>query len=278
VRYFSGISALLAVLSLGACTPQAGIVQSKERPKRIVSLDYCADQYVLKLANRSDILALSPDATRAFSYMRNQARGLPTVRATAEDVLALKPDLIVRTYGGGPQAEAFFQRAGVAVHQIGWGEDFDTVRTNVTAAATALGQQDMGAKVIAAFDLGLATIQKSPPKTALYLTPSGVTSGSGSMVDTMIGAAGLTNFQTQAGWNPIDLEALVAKQPAMIARARFGAGTEMLDQWSVMRHPRLQRLVKDLPVAEFDGATTSCTGWFALDGIAAMAQTGRDTP
>ena len=79
---------------------------------RIVSLDFCADQYVLKLADREQILAVSPDAVREFSYMRETAQGLPTVRSVAEDVLILKPDLVVRSYGGGPKAGDFFERAG----------------------------------------------------------------------------------------------------------------------------------------------------------------------
>ncbi|MCA8893462.1 MAG: ABC transporter substrate-binding protein, partial [Hyphomonas sp.] len=71
-----------------------------------VSLDYCADQYVLKLADREQILAISPDGDKEFSYMHEAAEDVPTVRPVAEDVLVLKPDLVVRAYGGGPNAEA----------------------------------------------------------------------------------------------------------------------------------------------------------------------------
>jgi iron complex transport system substrate-binding protein len=264
-----------AMVLLTGCSPQTIPQETKKRAMRIVSLDYCADQYVLKLADRGDIAALSPDATRAFSYMREEAQGLRQVRPTGEDVLALKPDLIIRTYGGGPEGEAFFKRAGVRVHQIGWGDDFEAVRTNVTAAATAMGQQDRGEHIVAAFDHDLAAITKSPPQSALYLTPSGVTSGPGSMIDAMMGAAGLNNFQTKAGWHPINLEGLIFKQPNIIARVQFGPTSDSLDPWSVVRHPRLQKLVEAVPTAHFDGATTSCTGWFVLDGIKAMAGTGR---
>ena len=271
--------ALIGCLAfLCACGQTPTRHDAQTRPNRIVSLDYCADQFVLKLANRADIAALSVDATRSFSYLREQATGLPRVRASAEDVLALKPDLIVRSYGGGPQAAAFFARAGIKVHQIGWGDDFDAVRSNVMDAATALGQGARGQDVVAAFDQRLANMPKAKGQAALYLTPSGVTSGRGSMIDKMIVAAGLSNFQQKAGWHPIDLESLLLRQPDMIARAHFGAHTDSLDQWSVMRHPQVRRLTQDLPVANFDGATTSCGGWFVLDAVSAMAHVGKNLP
>ena len=111
------LRALIFAGLLAACTgerplPQADLPAS---PMRIVSLDFCADQYVLKLADRENILALSPEATMTHSYLREAAKGVPTVRPFAEDALALAPDLIVRSYGGGPNAERFFEQAGICL-------------------------------------------------------------------------------------------------------------------------------------------------------------------
>ncbi|MBT7370287.1 MAG: ABC transporter substrate-binding protein, partial [Gammaproteobacteria bacterium] len=92
-----------------------GILPAKtvETAAAVVSLDYCADQYVLKLLSADRIKALSPDAVREFSYMRQAALDHPSVKPTAEEVIARKPDLIVRTYGGGPNASHFFKRLGI---------------------------------------------------------------------------------------------------------------------------------------------------------------------
>ena len=70
------LAALACLLSACAQVAERGA----DAPRRIVSLDYCADQYVLKFADREDILALSPDAGKRFSYMRAAAEGIPTVR------------------------------------------------------------------------------------------------------------------------------------------------------------------------------------------------------
>ena len=105
----SRLIVLILALVLAACGQGLEPTASpSDRPMRIVSLDFCSDQYVLKLADRAQILALSPDAGREFSFMREAAAGLPTVRPVAEDVLILQPDLVIRSYGGGPKAGVFF--------------------------------------------------------------------------------------------------------------------------------------------------------------------------
>ena len=277
VRVFNGLALGLMMLVLGCTAPQTPTVSrhKSDRPKRIVSLDYCADQFVLKLADRQDILALSPDATREFSYLRRQAVGIQQVRPTAEDVLALQPDLIVRSYGGGPTASAFFERAGVKVHQIGWGNDFEAVRQNVREAAQALGQAPRGTIVIAEFDRRLDSIKPAPNVTTLYMTSGGVTTGTGSMIDLMMTRAGLKNFQQGAGWNPLPLERLVSDKPDMIATAFFGAFDLTLNNWSSSRHYVAQEVMRTVPVAALDGSTTACAGWFVMDGVETLARSGR---
>ncbi|MEL7231178.1 MAG: ABC transporter substrate-binding protein, partial [Pseudomonadota bacterium] len=153
---------------------------SGDRPLRIVSLDYCADQYVLKLADREQILAISPDADEAFSYMRDVAIGMPTVRPIAEDVLILKPDLVVRSYGGGPNAEAFFERAGIPVLQVGWASNIDSeemgsIPSLIQHMADGLGHTERGDALVAEFRNRLSALQaRSSDQKALYMTPGGV--------------------------------------------------------------------------------------------------------
>ncbi|MEL6363128.1 MAG: ABC transporter substrate-binding protein, partial [Pseudomonadota bacterium] len=157
-------------------TPHEGAV---ERPRRIVSLDYCADQYVLKLADREQILAISPDAVKTFSYMRDEAVGVPTVRPIAEDVLILKPDLVVRSYGGGPNAAAFFERAGVPVLQVGWasnvdGEEMGSIPNLIQHMADGLGQGERGEALVAEFRDRLSAITaRDDGRLAMYMTPAG---------------------------------------------------------------------------------------------------------
>lgn len=290
---------------------------------RIVSLDYCADQYVLKLVGRDRILALSPDASRDFSYMRAAAKGMPKVAPRAEDVLVLKPDLVVRSYGGGADAGAFFARAGVPVLQLGYAEDLAGVRRVLLETAAGLGEDARGEQVARDMDKRVAALASatadpfvpspSPlpggvaqdnlqPKaeveararhrsrmrpstslgnaanidigirpTLLYATPGGVTSGPGSLIHELIEVAGYTNFQSDAGWQPLPLERLAYEQPDRVAMAWFGKRNYNPDQWSAARHP-LMRGASTQPPIGLEGAWTACGGWFVLDAAEAMAR------
>ncbi len=269
------VAALAAASLLSACTaPPAATGQ----PLRIVSLDYCADQFVLKFADPDAIVALSPDAAKPFSYLRAHAAGHATVRPSAEEVLALEPDLVVRSYGGGPALQAALERAGVRVHQIGWGDGFDAIRTNMRAAATAVGQPARGDAAVAAFDARLSAVVPAESVSALYVTAGGVTSGPDGMVGALFSAAGLSNFQTRPGWNPLPVERLALEQPRITATAFFDGAVRGQDFWSSARHPIVTRTVASRPQAELDGATVSCGGWFVADAVETLAAAGRAAP
>lgn len=274
-------SALTAIgsLLLTACLPGNAVtpepLTTPERAMRIVSLDYCADQYVLKLAGRERILALSPDATRDFSYMRKAARNLPKVAPRAEDVMILRPDLVVRSYGGGADAAAFFARAGVPVLQLGYAADLAGVRAVLLETADALGEPQRGARLAAEMDRRIAALTRASPAasrapTLLYATPGGVTSGPGSLVHELITAAGYRNFQSAPGWQALPLERLAYTRPDTLAMAWFGRRDYNPDQWSAARHPLMRRASAGAPVG-LEGAWTACGGWFVLDAAEAMA-------
>ena len=268
------ILAALVCLLLCACSQVAE--RGADAPRRIVSLDYCADQYVLKFADREDILALSPDAGKRFSYMRAAAEGIPTVRPRTADVLALQPDLVVRTYGGGHDIADFMKEPGVPVVQIGFPQSIAEGRDEVLRVGTELGKPDEAEKLVADMDRRLKALaeRSGPQREVLYMTPAGVTAGEGTLVHELFVAAGLENFQDRPGWNPLPLERLAYERPDLIAAAFFESQTNHVDNWSAARHPVAQAQLLELPVVPLEGAWTSCGGWFLIDAVEALAQAG----
>ena len=268
---FRAILAAAASLSLLACAQAAE--RKADAPRRIVSLDYCADQYVLKFADREDILALSPDAEKRYSYMRAEAAGIPTVRPRTADVLVLQPDLVVRTYGGGHDIANFMEKPGVPVLQIGFPQTLAEVREEVLRAGIALGKPEKARELVADMDRRLETLARRgmPRKTVLYMTPAGVTTGEGTLVHELFEAAGIENFQTQPGWNPLPLERLAYERPDMVAASFFESETNHVDNWSAARHPVARAQLRELPVVPLEGAWTACGGWFVLDAVEALA-------
>jgi iron complex transport system substrate-binding protein len=274
-RLLTGLAALL----LAACRPVEvpPAPAGAERPQRIVSLDYCADQYLLKLADREQILALSPEAVKGYSYMRDSAAALPAVRPVAEDVLMLKPDLVLRSYGGGADAAAFFERAGVPVLQMGWVSSIDgdgkgSITGLIHQLADGLGQSQRGHALVAQLRARMAALNAdSRAATALYMTPGGVTTGPGSLLHEMLTAAGLTNFQSEPGWHPLPLERLAYEQPDLLAVAFFESLANQMFAWSAARHPVVRDQLEEPGVVPLQGAWTACGGWFLLDAVEALA-------
>ena len=241
---------------------------------RIISLDFCADQYLLALADKQAIAGLSVDATKSFSYLREEAKGFPQIRPRAEDILLQKPDAVIRTYGGGPRIGEFLERTGINVIQIDYANDLAGIRSNILKTATALQQDARGVALVEQMDARLAAVEarkaKNDNKAILYLTSKGAVAGRGTMVDELINHAGLSNFEHKQGWGEISLEALAYKQPSMIAAGFFDGDDAQTDQWSPARHPLARRALSDADVIPIPGALTACGGWFTLDAIEAM--------
>lgn len=107
------------------------------------------------------------------------------------------------------------------------------------------------------------------PQNALYVTPGGVTTGPGGLINDMLSAAGYQNFVTDAGWQALPLERLVKEQPDKYVYAQFSGAS---GQWSAARHPLLREAMASGEVAEIEGAMTACGGWFLMDAVEAIAE------
>ncbi|MEO1042434.1 MAG: ABC transporter substrate-binding protein [Pseudomonadota bacterium] len=266
-------AAILLPVLLSSCGDNPANIQKSESPTRIMSLDYCADQYVLKFADRQHILALSPHATADFSYMRDSAVGLPTIRPVAENILIMNPDLVVRTYGGGPNVTAFLERAGIPVLNVGWTNTIDDVVINIERLSSALGSAEEGRATIADMRQRLDRARLSEQSvTTLYMTPAGVTTGPGSLVHELITAAGLSNFQDEPGWRSLPLERLAYEKPDLVAAAFFGTLTNHPDAWSPSNHPVAQAQMTNSDLVPIEGAWTACGGWFLVDAVEALSE------
>lgn len=251
---------------LAACGGEVPVPQPPARPERIVSLDHCADQFALTFAPREHVLAVSPGAARDFSAVREAARGVPTVPPDIEDVLLLEPDLVVRAYGGGADAAAALRRAGIPVIEIGWSATLDDAADTVARVGTALGDGAKAARLAARLrSLTDSAVPEGSRGRLLYLTPSGVTTGPGSLIDRVIRSAGYENFETRPGWHDVALERLVEERPDRIVTAFFDAEARFRGHWSVGRHPLLAEMLASVPRTHVPGAWLSCSTWTLAD-------------
>ena len=170
-------------------------------------------------------------------------------------------------------AQKYFRKAGVPVVDVGWTPDIPSVMANTQRIADELGESERGAAVNAQMQQRLGNLrQRTDGQVALYMTPAGVTTGPGSLIHEMIEAAGLTNMQTEPGWRSIPLERLAYEKPDLVAAAFFGSRTNHPDAWSPMKHPVARTQLTKSEVVSLEGAWTSCSGWFLMDAVEAMAE------
>ncbi|HEX8570385.1 MAG TPA: ABC transporter substrate-binding protein [Caulobacteraceae bacterium] len=240
-------------------------------PQRVLSLDQCADQYVLALAPRETVVGLSHRADDRDSHLAAAARRLPQRRTSHEAVFAARPDVVVRYWGGDPPLVRALERRGARVITIEDAQDFTGVRANLRRVAAALGQKPKGQRLEAAMDADLARAAGAwRGRSALYLTPGGFTAGAGSMIDAMLRASGLRNAAAAPGFAPAPLERLVLAPPAAFVLGFFDMARYA--RWDLAAHPVLQRLRRGRTAASLPGRYLHCPAWFMSEGVARLAE------
>lgn len=268
MRAAKALSVVLAVVSLAPVSAMAA--------PRVMSLDSCADQYVLALAPRETIVGLSHRAISRDSYLRDQAAGLPLRRATFESLTAAKPDVVVRLWGGDARLSKALDRKGVATVALDDAADFDGVRGNIRKVAVALDRRPQGEALIARMDAKLAKAAGAGRgRPALYLTPGGYTAGSGTLIDAMLKGAGYANASKVPYFSPVSLESMVMTPPKAVVLGLFDLVRAGSDRWGPGRHAALQKTVKTRTVASLPASVVGCAGWFAADGSEALAKAAR---
>ena len=264
----------VAGLALGLITAGSPADAVESRPLRVMSLDQCGDQYALALAPSAE-LAVSPRADDPDSWMRHAASGRRRVRPTLEAAIAFQPDVVVRYWGGDARLLARLEAGGARVVTLGDATDFDGIRSNIRAAAGAFGDPARGEALIARMDARLRDAQPAtgaPKPSALYLTAGGFTAGRGTLVDAILGAAGLINAAAMPGFAPVSVERIALSPPA---RFVLGFFDQSRGDWrGPGRHPVVRAAAKDRVVARLPAASLTCPGWFAADAAAMLGAAG----
>ncbi len=222
---------------------------------RVVSLNLCTDDYLVLLAP-DDVAALSPlAADPSLSVVAETARAMPWVRADAEAVLRLHPDLVLGGPYGAATTLAVLERHGLPVVRAGLPQDFSAIRAETRRLAAVLGVPARGEALLTDMDARLAAIPARPPMRALFLEPRGYTVGPGSLQDAVLRAAGFVD--AGAAGRP-GLEAIVADSPQLLVVA--AAPTFPSLATDLLQHPALA----GIPRRSIPPALLACGGpWTA---------------
>ncbi len=230
---------------------------------RVVSLNLCTDELLTLLAPGS-IAALSPLARDpSLSVVAGKAAVLPWVRADAEAVLRLHPDLVLAGEYGAQAVLAVLRGRGVRVVQVAEPVDFPGVAAEVGQLAAVLGVPAEGSRLVAKMWARLQSVPKRDRGPAVLWEARGFSAGPGSFGDAVLRAAGYRDAGTGG---QIGVEALVAHPPDVIITAWAPAFPSLAT--AMLWHPALAGMAR----RTVDPALLACPGPWSADAVAALAE------
>jgi iron complex transport system substrate-binding protein len=235
-----------------------------EKPQRVVSLNLCTDQLLILLAERRRVASVSfLAADPASSAMAREAQGLPLNHGLAEEVIHLRPDLVLAGATAAQPTVALLRRLGHRVVELPLAESLADVAAHIRLVAEALGEEGRGEALIARFEGETAAIPPPPPgprPVAILIDPNGFTSGAGSLPDAVLRTSGFENLATRlgmAGVGRIPLEAVVKAAPDALILGRLSVEHPSLAT-EFLSHPALARTVPRHAVIGMDHHLWAC--------------------
>lgn len=264
--------------TLWAALAAAGLVLAatsarSAQPERIVSLNMCTDELVLRLADAKRIASvtwLSQDPRNA--NMAEAARRVPANHGLVEQVLALKPDLVVAGAYTTRATVGLLKRVGTSPREFGVPRNLAEMRAQIREMAALLGEETRGEALIADIDTRLEALgarRRARPLRAVVLRPNGFTVGRGSLVDEILTRAGLVNIAAKLGiesYGQIPLETVALAGAEVLVLNDTPDGPPSLAH-EVLHHPVIARLSGRLRLVALPSRLWTCSGPSVIDAI-----------
>jgi iron complex transport system substrate-binding protein len=232
---------LLAPIAELAGSSVAGAGAPAAKPQRIVSICMQGDQLLLQLVPRERIVALSalaadPDTSAHWK----EARGIPTTRSGAEEVVRLKPDLVLVSRYSSLLTVEILERLGVRVVKLGIPADFDELREQIRLAGRSLGEEERAEEIVRTMDgrldrLKARRLPVARQPTAWFYFQDRFTPGSRTFSNAILEAAGFRNLASTFGAGEgvsASLETIIMARPQYLILSRFREGSPTVTQLS----------------------------------------------
>jgi len=263
----------LCVAGLGDCA-----LADDVRPERIVSVNMCTDELLLRLADRDRIASvtwLSQDSRNG--NVASAAADIPANHALAEEVLSFHPDLVLAGAFTPRTTVDLLKRTGVRVAEFEVAQTLEDVRRQIGDVAATIGEKERGAAMIAGMDARLAELAppvRARPLRAIVLQPNGYTVDKGSLVDDLMRRAGLDNLAEHLGFDnylqiPLEVVALQQADVLIVTGEGFSAPSLATE---ALHHPIVGKLSERLRIVFLPSRLWTCAGPAVVDAVQAMIE------
>lgn len=247
-------------------------------PARIVSLNPCLDAVVVEVAERSQIAAVSHYARDPYaSSIAAIAATLPITYESAEEVIALAPDLVVTSRHSALATRNALRRLGIQTELF---EVPDTVAASVAqirSIADLTGHPEKGEALVARIEAAMVAAKPhddAPPIPAILLEPNGFTVGADTLSDELFRRTGFENVVARYGVGRsgnVSLERLIADPPRVLFA---GAPDPTMPGWAerVVRHPAMRHVNERILRADFPQRLMYCGGAVIVESVEILAR------
>lgn len=202
------------------------LVTFEAPPRRIVSQTLGTDEILLAICSPERIVGLGRFALDPkYSNVVEQARaaGPPVVQNT-EEILQLKPDLVlVASYSRAEIVEQL-QSAGARVFRLANFDRIEYIARNIRAVGQATGDDERADALVAQMERELAAIRDGVPAggrrpRVISYSPSGSTAGANTLFDEVLRTVGAINVVAEngiEGFRKVSAEQVAEWQPDFI--------------------------------------------------------------
>ena len=227
---------------------------------RIVSINPCVDAILMRVADPAQIAGIShySQDPRATSIPIALANRFVATSGTAEEVVALRPDLVMTGPHVAPSTIAALERMHIRKVEYPVPKSVAESEAQVRDVAAVAGHPARGQALAQAIDVA-ARPSGLAPVGALILSGGGLVPGSGTLADELLTRAGFRNMSAGYGlkqWDVLPLEYLVARPPRVLLSV--GAADAHGDR--LASHPALAHLARRITVAPYPTRLLSCGG------------------
>lgn len=246
---------------------------------RVASINMCTDQLLVDLARPEQIAGLSPFARdRARSWVAAKAADFPILSGTAEEILVLRPDLVVAGTFTRRETREFIRARRLRIEEFPVARTVADARSQILRMAALVGAEARGRERAVALDAAmerLRTAARGQPLRVLPLARRGWVAGQDSILTDLLKTAGLANAAGESGRRAggfMSLEEIVKLRPDAILVGRDDDRAE--DQGRAMLlHPAIAALFPPERRILMSESLTVCGGPMlveAIDGLAAQ--------
>ncbi len=246
--FLAAILMLAATVAVGAQARGSPAATPETRPQRVVSLNLCADQLLVALADREQILSLSPLVRDpSVSYFVERAASYPVNPGKGEAILFTGADLVFTGRWGAHATRELLVRQGLAVAPLDVWDSLDVGRAQIREVARRLGHPERGERLVAKIDAALERVHNivPPGRSVLPLQRRGWAQSRDSVLSEILRHMGFALHQERLGLPAgglVRLEQLVTTPPDY-AVLDEGTGEAVDNGSALLVHPALARAI-----------------------------------